>query len=164
MTQASLAERFQTSIANADMHIRNIYKAGELSEESTIKLDLKVQKEGSRTVNRALKNTHSSKERNDSGPLAFPWCLLIILVGWSQNHGPPRRRETSLLFSFYVTEREENMERLRRRRRGFWAGRSPFSPIGRCFRISWPIRGSQNEDRLSFRTRRQMRLPRTCGA
>ena len=81
MTQASLAERFQTSIANISMHIRSIYKAGELSEESTIKLDLKVQKEGSRTVKRALKNTHSSKERNGSGPLAFPWCLLIILVG-----------------------------------------------------------------------------------
>ena len=63
------------------MHIRNIYKTSELSEESTIKLDLKVQKEGSRTVNRALKNTHSSKERNGSEPLAFPWCLLIILVG-----------------------------------------------------------------------------------
>ena len=101
MTQASLAERFQTSIANISMHIRSIYKAGELSEESTIKLDLKVQKEGSRTVKRAiklevyqficpkakeankcaLKNTHSSKERNGSGPLAFPWCLLIFLVG-----------------------------------------------------------------------------------
>ena len=101
MAQASLAERFQASIANISMHIQNIYKAGELSEESTIKLDLKVQKEGSRTVKRAiklevyqficpkakeankcaLKNTHSSKERNGSGPLAFPWCLLIILVG-----------------------------------------------------------------------------------
>ncbi len=55
MTQASLAELFQTSIANISMHIRNIYKAGELSEESTIKLDLKVQKEGSRTVKRAIK-------------------------------------------------------------------------------------------------------------
>ena len=80
MTQASLAELFQTSIANISMHIRNIYKARELSEESTIKLDLKVQKEGSRTVNRALKNKHSSKERNGSGPLAFPGCLLIVLV------------------------------------------------------------------------------------
>ena len=38
-------------------------------------------------------------------------------------------------FSFYGTEREEGMERLRRRRRGFWAGRSPFSPIGRRFRV-----------------------------
>lgn len=55
MTQASLAELFQTSIANISMHIRSIYKAGELSEESTIKLDLKVQKEGSRTVKRAIK-------------------------------------------------------------------------------------------------------------
>ena len=55
MTQAGLADLFQTSIANISMHIRNIYKAGELSEESTIKLDLKVQKEGLRTVKRTVK-------------------------------------------------------------------------------------------------------------
>ena len=112
----------------------------------------------------ALKIHTRAKKGNGSGPLAFPWCLLIILVGWSQDHGPPRRRETSLLFYSYGAEREENMEHLRRRRRGFRAGRFPFSPIRRRFRVPWPIRGSQNEDRLSFRTRRQMRLPRTCGA
>ena len=81
MTQASLAERLQTSIANICMHIRSIYKAGELSEESTIKLDLKVQKEGSRTVKRALKIHTRAKKGNGSQLLAFPWCLLIILVG-----------------------------------------------------------------------------------
>ena len=101
MAQASLAERFQTSIANISMHIRSIYKAGELSEESTIKLDLKVQKEGSRTVKRAIKlevyqficpetkeankcalKIHTrAKKGNGSQLLAFPWCLLIILVG-----------------------------------------------------------------------------------
>ena len=88
MTQASLAERFQASIANINMHIRNIYKARELSEESTIKLDLKVQKEGSRTVNRALKNTHSSKERKWFGAACFPRVFAhnfggLIARSWS---------------------------------------------------------------------------------
>ncbi len=53
MTQAALADLFQTSRNNITMHIQNIYKEDELMEESTIKLDLKVQKEGSRTVKRA---------------------------------------------------------------------------------------------------------------
>ena len=101
MTQAALADLFQTSRNNITMHVQNIYKEGELMEEATSKPDLLVRNEGSRTVKRtiklevyqficpkakeankcALKNTHSSKERNGSGPLAFPWCLLIILVG-----------------------------------------------------------------------------------
>ena len=71
MTQASLAERFQTSIANISMDIRSIYKAGELSEESTIKLDLKVQKEGSRTVKRALKIHTRAKKGMIRGRLLF---------------------------------------------------------------------------------------------
>ena len=90
------------------------------------------------------------KERNGSGPLAFPWCLLIVLVGWSQDHGPPRRRETSLLFYSYGTERKEEMDIFIKEDGDFGPADPPFSPIGRRFRIPWPIRGYQNEDRLSF--------------
>lgn len=55
MTQASLAELLQTSIANTSMHIQNIYKEGELMEEATSKPDLLVRNEGSRTVKRTIK-------------------------------------------------------------------------------------------------------------
>lgn len=55
MTQASLAERFQTSIANIIMNIQNIYKESELMEEATSKPDLLVRNEGSRTVKRTIK-------------------------------------------------------------------------------------------------------------
>ena len=55
VTQASLAELFQTSIANISMHIQNIYKEGELMEEATSKPDLLVRNEGSRTVKRTIK-------------------------------------------------------------------------------------------------------------
>ena len=50
MTQAALADLFQTSRNNITMHIQNIYKEGELMEEATSKPDLLVRNEGSRTV------------------------------------------------------------------------------------------------------------------
>jgi len=34
LTQSQLAELFQTSIPNISMHVRNIFRDGELSEES----------------------------------------------------------------------------------------------------------------------------------
>ena len=129
------AERFQTSIANICMHIRSIYKAGELSEESTIKLDLKVQKEGSRTVKRALKNTHSSKERKWFGAACISRVFAHNFSGLIARSWSTEAQGNIPAFYSYGTEREEDMEHLRRRRRGFSAGRSPFSPIGRRFRV-----------------------------
>lgn len=88
MTQASLAELFQTSIANISVNIRNIYKAGELSEGSTIKLDLKVQKEGLRTVNRALEKYTLEQRKEWFGAACFSMALAysssgLIARSWS---------------------------------------------------------------------------------
>ena len=55
MNQALLAKLFQTSTQNITMHIRHIYQEGELSENSTCKRDLQVQKEGERTIRRTVK-------------------------------------------------------------------------------------------------------------
>ncbi len=55
MTQAALAELYQTSSQNITMHIRNIYKEGELEENSTCKSDLQVQIEGTRKIKRTVK-------------------------------------------------------------------------------------------------------------
>ena len=55
MTQAALADLFQTSRNNITMHVQNIYKEGELMEEATSKPDLLVRNEGSRTVKRTIK-------------------------------------------------------------------------------------------------------------
>jgi hypothetical protein len=54
LTQAQMADLFQTSIPNVNMHIRNIYAERELSEMSTIKDSLIVQTEGSRNVRRQV--------------------------------------------------------------------------------------------------------------
>lgn len=55
LSQAELAELFQTSIPNINIHIKNVLDEGELTEVRTVKDDLIVQTEGSRQVRRTVK-------------------------------------------------------------------------------------------------------------
>ena len=55
LTQKLMAELFQTTIPNVNIHITNIFDEGELDKNSTIKDFLIVQKEGNREVNRKQK-------------------------------------------------------------------------------------------------------------
>ena len=52
LTQKLMAELFQTSVPNINIHLKNIFEEGELEENRTIKDFLIVQKEGSREVKR----------------------------------------------------------------------------------------------------------------
>jgi hypothetical protein len=54
LSQAQMAQLFCTSIANINIHIKNIYEENELAEEATIKEYLIVQKEGNREVSRKI--------------------------------------------------------------------------------------------------------------
>ena len=54
LTQALIAELYQTSIPNINIHIRNIFKDGECTPASTVKEYLIVQTEGSRKVQRSI--------------------------------------------------------------------------------------------------------------
>jgi hypothetical protein len=54
LTQASMAELFQTTKQNISLHIQNIYDEAELNPEATVKKYLTVQQEGKRAVKRAL--------------------------------------------------------------------------------------------------------------
>lgn len=56
LTQAQMAELFQTTPQNITMHIANVYADGELPESATCKDYLQVQTEGRRTVERATKH------------------------------------------------------------------------------------------------------------
>lgn len=56
LTQAMMAELFQSTPQNITTHIRAIYEDMELSEEATCKQYLQVQTEGRRTVQRRLKH------------------------------------------------------------------------------------------------------------
>ena len=55
LTQKYMAELFQTSVPNINMHLKSIFEDQELLEEATIKDFLIVQKEGIRNVERAQK-------------------------------------------------------------------------------------------------------------
>jgi len=55
LTQASMAELFQTTIPNVTTHITGIYQDGELTKERTVKENLIVQNEGDRSVRRSVK-------------------------------------------------------------------------------------------------------------
>ena len=54
LTQAMMAELFQTTVPNINIHIKNIIAEGELDAEATIKDYLIVQKEGRRDVQRPV--------------------------------------------------------------------------------------------------------------
>lgn len=55
LTQAEIAELFQTTPQNITIHLRAIYTENELSEAATCKESLQVQSEGKRTIQRTLK-------------------------------------------------------------------------------------------------------------
>ena len=55
LTQAMMAELFQTSVPNINIHIQNVLEEGELSGGATIKENLIVQQEGARQVQRPVK-------------------------------------------------------------------------------------------------------------
>ncbi|MBI5217406.1 MAG: death-on-curing protein [Bacteroidia bacterium] len=54
LTQKLMAELFQTTIPNINMHLKNIFDEGELDPKSTIKDFLIVRLEGNREVNRSI--------------------------------------------------------------------------------------------------------------
>lgn len=54
LTQQAIAELFQTSIPNINIHMKNVFKEGELVEDRTIKDYLIVQNEGSRSISRKI--------------------------------------------------------------------------------------------------------------
>lgn len=54
MSQQMMAELFQTTVSNINIHIKNIFDEGELVETATIKDFLIVRQEGTRSVQRSL--------------------------------------------------------------------------------------------------------------
>lgn len=54
LTQKLMAELFQTSVPNINIHLKNIFEEGELKQEATIKEFLIVRQEGTRDVNRNI--------------------------------------------------------------------------------------------------------------
>jgi hypothetical protein len=56
LSQAQMADLFQTTKQNVSLHINNAFKEGELEPEATVKEFLTVQNEGGREVSRSVKH------------------------------------------------------------------------------------------------------------
>jgi hypothetical protein len=56
LTQAHMADLFQTTVPNINMHLRNIFAEGELRPKATIQEFLIVRQEGSRQVSRSVEH------------------------------------------------------------------------------------------------------------
>lgn len=54
LTQRQMAELFDTTVANVNIHLRNVYEEGELASEATIKESLTVRSEGGCQVRRKV--------------------------------------------------------------------------------------------------------------
>lgn len=54
LTQKLMAELFQTTVPNINIHLKNIFEEGELAPKATIKDSLTVRLEGGREVNRSI--------------------------------------------------------------------------------------------------------------
>ncbi len=54
LTQKAMAELFQTTVPNVNIHIKNVYDEGELVPDRTIKDFLTVRTEGTRQVSRQV--------------------------------------------------------------------------------------------------------------
>ena len=56
LTQAQIAELFQTTPQNVTLHLKAIFAEGELSETATCKDYLQVRQEGARAASRSLRH------------------------------------------------------------------------------------------------------------
>ena len=56
LSQAQMADLYQTTPQNITLHLKAIYSEAELDERSTCKEYLQVRQEGNRTVNRQIKH------------------------------------------------------------------------------------------------------------
>jgi hypothetical protein len=82
LSQRQMAVLFKTSIDNIGLHLRNIFKHGELEEAATTEDYSAVQKEGRRGVRRTLKHYNLDA---------------IISVGYRINSGEPRVSENAMV-------------------------------------------------------------------
>jgi hypothetical protein len=81
LSQALMAELYQTTSQNITQHIREIYEDGECEEGATCKQSLQVRQEGGRQVRRAIKLYNLSmilavgfRVRSDRGVLFRQWA------------------------------------------------------------------------------------------
>lgn len=151
LTQAQLAELFQTTPQNITLHLKAVYEEGELSEEATCKSYLQVRQEGGRDVSRNLRHYNleailaTAAPSSDSGPP--PACATTSSPGAARMAW--RRR----------AEGGPRVSRLTRSAQWPRCGRRGWSKHHPCRRLSSATRTESPSARVGFRpTFRRSRL------
>ena len=93
ITQAQMAELFQTTPRNITIHIKSIYDDGGQDEAATCKEYLQVRSEGARQVQRAASKKEDRRESLD-------FLGLVVDTSFSIPAGRAVRQLTSAGFSF----------------------------------------------------------------
>ena len=97
LTQAQMAELFQTSKQNISLHTHNVFKEKELDESATVKYSLTVQQEGTRKVKRQIAYYNLDviisvgyRVKSQRGVEFRQWATRVLkdylLKGYSINH------------------------------------------------------------------------------
>ena len=119
LTQAQMAELFDKVPQNITIHIKNIYKEGELDKTSTCKEYLQVAHEGNREVTRSLKFYNLDviisvgyRVKSVEGTRFRQWALAVLkdymLKGYAVNH---RKIATDLQIVDRLQEQHQLIEK-----------------------------------------------------
>ncbi|HEV56895.1 MAG TPA: winged helix-turn-helix transcriptional regulator [Phycisphaerales bacterium] len=93
LTQAGMAELFQTTSQNITMHLKSIYEEGEQDEAATCKEFLQVRQEGMRQVQRSLKHYNLDATR--------PVLNRLVEIGLVEPRGERKGRTWHLSAATY---------------------------------------------------------------
>ena len=105
LTQAQMAELFQTSKQNISLHTHNVFKEKELDEKATVKYSLTVQQEGARKVRRRIAYYNLDviisvgyRVKSQRGVEFRQWATRVLkdylLKGYAINHRLERLEKT----------------------------------------------------------------------
>src|ERR1017187_902332 len=76
MSQALMAELFQTTPQNITLHLKALYSEGEILETTTCKEYLQVRSEGAREVRRTVKHYSLDRSEEHTSELQSPMYLV----------------------------------------------------------------------------------------
>ncbi|MDO4303044.1 MAG: virulence RhuM family protein [Bacillota bacterium] len=155
MNQAAIAKLYNTTPQNITMHIKNIYKEGELEEDATCKEFLQVQTEGTRQIRRNKKhyNFHmilaiGYRVRSNVGIHFRNWASDVLeeyaRKGFAMNDD--RLRNPKQFGADYFDELLERIRDIRASEKRF------YQKICDIFKTSIDYSSSDEEAKLFFKT------------
>jgi len=127
LTQNQMADLFQSTVANINMHIKNVYDEGELEENSTIKESLIVQFEGNREVKRKTKIYNLDviiavgyRVKSHIGTKFRIWALAILKEYMIKGFSMDDERLKNIGGGKYFEELLERIRAIRSSEKVFW--------------------------------------------